>query len=973
MSSGKFKKQLLALSLSFLSFGFSNHLLYAAEVELFSHNDFRTGQISNAGQNLYVSRDGSLRLINRFDFNGDGFPDILVLNDHNHFETTPAVIYHNDSGHFSSLLPPLWKDMALYEALEHYAKERNQQTFLPTLGGVSAAIGDFNGDGKPDIVISNFVHGSNLQTFPIPIYWGGKEGYKAEDRSLLDGFYCAGVAAADINDDGIDDILIACRGPEYEAAANQKLPLAARIEKASKAASQSYVVFGKKHWPNDPEKQAFPTLYAIDVAAADLNSDQVPDLVFLEAGIPGQIRIFSSSKEGFSKDGIVLPTGDIEWDVVRSRKIRLADLNGDGALDILVPEVSDFRIFWNDGKGNFSGDRCTLLGVKNSYASAVGDFNGDGKPDLAVAVCGATEKAATPSVLFTNNGKAVEVWDRSDLPSSAAVAAEAMDLNHDGFDDLVVANNMDVANETMDTNSFIYWGGADGLIPPDRSELATFAATDVIGVPSAKYSEFPDLLFINRQSGRRGLRGDGPTDSGGMPTYVYWGNSRGKYTSSDMTRIPASTSETAAVSADLGGDGKSDLVLMTQRAYHAAIYAQNGKDYSLAKDISLPDRGRTPLVVDFDKDGTLDLLVTANREPKAYLYRDVMHATEPEIVPLPGVAYSAALGDMDGDGNLDLVCVGVGDIFVLYGSPSGFDPSRSALISKPKFFTKVALADLDNDGKLDVVAFAWNDIITGKNETDSLIFWNKEGHISESNISLLPTLGGASQGSIADVNNDGHLDIVSSNYHGGKTRHLDVQIFLGDGSRTFTKERCQTVPGFSSAANQVMDFNNDGYNDLLVFNHSESTEEVEGRLLGGKHSTGAWIYWGSANGFSVGNRHWIPTFGPHDKLNVDPGDILHRSPWEQYTSPIVTFSEKKSGNFFLRVGIGNVLEKTVRASVEVPNSKGSIWKNLPLASVGAGFYEFGPVRLTDAKSIQYRLALKSGAPEIYGVKGIIKE
>jgi len=962
MNFRKTKIQIL-LSLSLLLSGATAHWLHAADQEIFVDKDFRAGNLSNAGQNLYVDRKGALRLIHRFDFDGDGFPDILVLNDHNHFETTPAVVYHNEKGQFSSLLPPLRDDMAFYEVLERYAKQRNQQTLLPALGGVAAAAGDFNGDGEPDIVISNFVHGSNLETFPMPVYWGAKEGYTADHRSLLDGFFCEGVAAGDFNGDGIDDILIACRGPEYEAAANQKLPLVERMAKASAAASESYLVFGQKDWSQNPKKKTFPTLYAIDAAAADLDGDGKPEAVFLEAGLPGQVRIFYSSKEG--APSVVLSAGDVQWDVIRSRKIRLADLNGNGSKDILVPEKSGLRVFWNDGKGNFSADRATMLDLKDSYASAVGDFNHDGKPDLAVAVCG--EDA--PSVLFLNNGKDIEQWDRTLLPSHAANAVEAIDLNHDGFDDLVIANYLDSGKETLDTNSLIYWGGRDGLVPADQTALATFGAVDVIGVPSRESPGFQDLVFVNRQSGRRGMKGDTPTDSGGMPTYIYWGNSRGKYTPGDMTRIPASTSETAAVAADLTRDGHADLVLLPQGGYHAAIYRAEGRNYSLARDIVLPGRGRTPLVADLDKDGALDLIVTSNKEPKAWLYRDVIGVSKPETISLPETAYSSALGDMDGDGHLDLVAVGVGHIFVLYGSANGFDASRSVVIKKPKFFTEVALADLDNDGQLDVVAFAWNDLETGNNRTDSLIFWNKEGRISEDSISPLPTLGGASQGSIADVNDDGWLDIISSNYHGGDTRHLDAQVFLGDGSRTFTRERSQTVPAFSSAANQVMDFNGDGYKDLLVFNHSESSENVERRPLGGKHSTGAWLYWGSENGFSADHRQWIPTYGPHNKINVDPGDILHRHPWEEYLSPSIKIP-KSSGAFFLRVMVGPGPAMTIKASVETPDAKG--WTELPVASSGKDFYEFGPANLANAQSIRYKIILKSEAPEIRSVKGIVR-
>lgn len=968
----------MSLSRVIVFFGFSALMLQSGMAEpLFRHStlaDFKSSTLSNSGQNLYIKDDGSVRLIHQQDFNGDGYPDILVLNDHNHFDTPPAVLYHQQpEGGFKSLMPPLWKDMPLYQVLEHYAERKKEETFLPALSGVSGAVGDFNGDGYPDIAVSNFVHGWNLETFPLSIYWGSKDGYKPESRHLLDGYFAGGITSADLDGDGIQDLVIACRGPEYEAVANQKLPVAERKEKASEFASKSWVVFGSKSWQEAPRRVAFNTLYAIDAAVADLSGNGKPALVFLEAGTPGAVRIYADPTASPQKEAQVIEVGDCVWDVIRSRKIHIADLNDDGAPDILVPETAGLRILWNDGKGNFAADRYTLLDIPESYAAATGDFNGDGRRDLVVAV-GDSSSSQLPSVALINRGGPVETWERVSLPTRVANAVVVKDLDGDGYDDIVFANYQDSHEESVDTDSYVYPGGPRGVEAARRIDLATFGAVDVKVVPSASGRD--DLLFINRQSGKRGVASTGATDSGGMPSYVYWGNAAASYSPASMSRFAAPTSETAGAAVDLEGTGKANLVLLTHRGRKVGIYTLDKGEYKLLMNWDLPARGKTPLVADFDKDGRLDLLVMGGETAEAWLYRDVMSSHDhPETIPLPAVGYSAALGDLDNDGHLDLINAGVGNVFVVYGNERGLDPKRTLLLPQDKFFAKVALADLDKDGKLDVVAFGWNERSTGNNRTDSLIFWNRDGKIDNAETSPLPTLGGASQGSIADVNGDGYLDIISSNYHGGDDRHLDVQVFLGDGSRTFTRERSWTVPGFSSAANQVADFNKDGFMDLLVFNHSESTELVEGKLRGGKHSTGAMLYWGDKNGFSIKRRSWIPTYGPHNKLNVDAGDLMSRSGEETLTSAAIPLPAKKGAcQFTLKVGILPASTGSLKAKLIVAGKGGEERTiELPLRPAGEGDGKtlvFGPATLTTAVSVRYQIILNH---EHLGVAPVIRE
>lgn len=91
-------------------------------------DDFIKGQFGNGGHNIYVSRAGVLQRIHRFDVTGDGYVDLLFVNSQDLNERPPVYVVSDPLG-----------DLRINE--------------LPTLG--AGAVGDLNGDGYDDRVISN--------------------------------------------------------------------------------------------------------------------------------------------------------------------------------------------------------------------------------------------------------------------------------------------------------------------------------------------------------------------------------------------------------------------------------------------------------------------------------------------------------------------------------------------------------------------------------------------------------------------------------------------------------------------------------------------------------------------------------------------------------------------------------------------------------------------------------------------------
>ena len=127
---------------------------------------------------------------------------------------------------------------------------------------------------------------------------------------------------------------------------------------------------------------------------------------------------------------------------------------------------------------------------------------------------------------------------------------------------------------------------------------------------------------------------------------------------------------------------------------------------------------------------------------------------------------------------------------------------------------------------------------------------------------------------VADLNKDGFLDIVMSNYHAYFTRSIPAFIYWGAADGIYSESRRSQVPAESSGALTVADFNQDSWLDIVVFNHLDN----------GDHSTGSNIFWGGPEGYSYSRRQWIQTFGPHFGTRRDIGNIYDRKLQESFVS-----------------------------------------------------------------------------------------
>ncbi|MEB3292084.1 MAG: DUF4347 domain-containing protein, partial [Synechococcales bacterium] len=249
------------------------------------------------------------------------------------------------------------------------------------------SLGDVNGDGRLDMIVGNTDAPSQLY-----LNNGTIDPFKNVTAIDLGGTnQTLAVALGDVNGDRKLDIVLGNFG----------------------GASQLLLNNGTANpFSNVTPINFTNSLTTIAVALGDVNGDGRLDVIFGNEQAPSQIFLNSGTANPFSDPALTFGSA-----TDRTTAIALADVNGDGRLDVIQaqaptpgtnpPAPAPTRLFLNTGTSNpFSGTPQTIgNGTDATGAIALGDVNGDGRIDLVLGNVG------QPSRLFVNNGTATPFSD----------------------------------------------------------------------------------------------------------------------------------------------------------------------------------------------------------------------------------------------------------------------------------------------------------------------------------------------------------------------------------------------------------------------------------------------------------------------------------------------------------------------------------------------------------------------------------
>lgn len=333
-----------------------------------------------------------------------------------------------------------------------------------------------------------------------------------------------------------------------------------------------------------------------DFELGDINGDGRPDIVVGAAtDINNSDRdalytIINNGDGSFPSSPNAKYT-DSDWWV---RGIELGDFNGDGALDVAIANYNDDEVWVrfnkNDGSGALEHPASTTydVGDRPQYL-ATGDFDGDGKLDIAVVDLQNPNTAAADddkiSILLGKNSKSFQD-DKTFSVNKDITGMWSGDINGDGKDDLLVSVSGDYPNYMI-----AYISKGDGTFATNR--FGIYGDTYLL----TKLNGDDRVALITAQN-----------NVAGTIFIRYWENGGYGAPVKQITMALGHLAEYIAVG-DVNGDGITDIVTAGSNSVSVLI-GQGNNNFAPEKSYSLHDKGINGLrVADLNGDGKADIVV----------------------------------------------------------------------------------------------------------------------------------------------------------------------------------------------------------------------------------------------------------------------------------------------------------------------------------------------------------------------------
>jgi gliding motility-associated-like protein len=736
-----------------------------------------------------------------------------------------------------------------FDPKENFATDGQANTFV---------INDFDGDGKNDIIIRVFLpfpsppETSIFRNTSIP----GTVSFASKIDLAAD--FTSSISVGDLDGDGLADLIFT----DFQ---NDEVAILRNTSSVGTISFAPKIVFPVGPDPfgsavGDLDGDGKPELAVVD------NADAVVS-VLVNVSTPGSINF--ETKVDFATDS-------------NPRHIIISDLDGDGIVDVATGNFSNtISILRNTSTiGNISFDtKIDLPSTEfgNIRTIAVGDFDGDGKRDLATA------NASDPNLsIYRNNSSPgiINFEPHIDLitgssPSSVIIS----DFNGDGMADLAAVNtssssasisifknnssvgSIDFANQvelpiesgsisnSIDAADIDGDGRTDFISSrsfPAPFSFSVFRNNPVIpplsldtSLPSANatsadrnasieldFDADVDLLSVNSNSTNANeVYDDNITITGNLSGQIEGTFSLGADNSiiifTPSTDFKAGEKISVTISSSVLGSGGENAI-PTSLSFIVASGTFEGAFIETTSGILGMADGSFDWG-DYDNDGDLDVIVVGydpDFNTQATIYRNENGAFTDIGAGITGVFFSAAeWGDYDNDGDLDLVVAGLNAtgtarLTTIYRNNGDNTFTDIGAGLQGVDFPALDWGDFDNDGDLDL-------IVTGRFSfgptlVSSIVYQNNAGIFTDISAGLQGLYNGSADW--GDYDGDGDLDLLLTGFDELSGRYA---LIYNNDNGTFS-DHGAGLPGIGYGDAEWGDYDNDGDLDILLLGDGSS-------------------------------------------------------------------------------------------------------------------------------------------------------
>jgi hypothetical protein len=368
----------------------------------------------------------------------------------------------------------------------------------------SVAEADLNGDGKLDLVVANLCVDDNCEHGAVSVLLGNRDGTFKTAVTYSSGGYNGGyqtsVAVADVNGDGKRDLVVsnACATP---------------INCASIGNGVVGVLLGNGDGTFKPVVTYNSGGHlAFSVKVGDVNGDGKPDLFVANlcsdnvCSSESSVGVLLGNGDGTFKTAVTYDSGG-----GAALSVAVGDVNGDGKPDLVVTnqqnslgnnETGVVGVLLGNGDGTFRTAVTYGSGGNGPFSVAVADVNGDGKLDLLVANQRLSTSFGQPGgvgVLLGNGDGTFKTAVAHGSGGNDAVSIAVADVNGDGKPDVLVANNCSTLSDCSNSTGSVgvLLGNGDGTFQMALTYGSDGNVGSSVAVGDVNADHKPDVLVTN--------------------------------------------------------------------------------------------------------------------------------------------------------------------------------------------------------------------------------------------------------------------------------------------------------------------------------------------------------------------------------------------------------------------------------------------------------------------------------------------